>query len=190
MPAWQGLASWPRVKHGRFFTARARDCSRCSLASLRLSKGRVNKAVVIGDDYPSVLRARRRRKRWSNDDNRLSQRHRWRSEGFHGDAKTWDGLARAVQPWSRQHAHPVLPHRCRDQPEAARRRSVSAPLGTDPASRHSHKACWRPSGLIASSCGSADHYGDKSRPGDRRYRLIQQPPCPLFSPRLEHAAFL
>lgn len=27
----------------------------------------------------------------------LYQRHRWRSEGFHGEAKTWHGLARAVR---------------------------------------------------------------------------------------------
>ena len=25
------------------------------------------------------------------------QRHRWRSEGFHGEAKTWHGLGRAVR---------------------------------------------------------------------------------------------
>jgi transposase len=86
-----------RLVYGRFFTARARDCSRCSLARLCLSKGRANKAVVIGDDYPSLLRARRRRERWSDDDQRLYQRHRWRSEGFHGEAKTWHGLARAVR---------------------------------------------------------------------------------------------
>ena len=86
-----------RVKHGRFFYARARDCSRCSLARFCLSKGRVNKALVIGDDYPALLRARRRRDRWSSEDRRLYQRHRWRSEGFHGEAKTWHGLARAVR---------------------------------------------------------------------------------------------
>jgi Transposase domain (DUF772)/Transposase DDE domain len=28
---------------------------------------------------------------------RIRQRHRWRSEGFHGEAKTWHGLARAVR---------------------------------------------------------------------------------------------
>ncbi len=44
-----------------------------------------------------MLRARRRRERWSNEDRRLYQRHRWRSEGFHGEAKTWHGLARAVR---------------------------------------------------------------------------------------------
>lgn len=85
------------VKHGRFFYARARDCRRCDLAALCLSKGRANKAVVIGNDYPALLRARRRRERWSEEDQRLYQRHRWRSEGFHVEAKTWHGLARAVR---------------------------------------------------------------------------------------------
>jgi transposase len=85
------------IKHGRFFYARAKDCARCTLASLCLSKGRPNKAVVISDDYPALLRARRRGKRWSAEDQRLYKRHRWRSEGFHGEAKTWHGLARAVR---------------------------------------------------------------------------------------------
>jgi IS5 family transposase len=44
-----------------------------------------------------LLRASRRRERWSAVDLRLYQRHRWRSEGFHGEAKTWHGLARAVR---------------------------------------------------------------------------------------------
>jgi hypothetical protein len=86
-----------RVEHGRFFYSRAKDCARCPLASLCLSKGRANKAVVISDDYPALLRARRRRERWSDEDRRLYQRHRWRSEGFHGEAKSWHGLARAVR---------------------------------------------------------------------------------------------
>src|SRR5690606_6079608 len=76
------------AKHGRFFYARARDCRRCDLAALCLSKGRVNKPVVVGHDYPALLRARRRRERWSEEDQRLYRRHRWRSEGFHGEAKT------------------------------------------------------------------------------------------------------
>jgi transposase len=85
------------IKHGRFFYSKAKDCRRCPLKSDCLSKGRVNKAVVVGNDYPALLRARRRRERWSNEDRRLYQRHRWRSEGFHGEAKTWHGLARAVR---------------------------------------------------------------------------------------------
>jgi IS5 family transposase len=85
------------VAHGRFFYARKRDCDGCSLASICLSKGRTSKALVISHDYPALLRARRRRDRWSAEDQRLYRRHRWRSEGFHGEAKTWHGLARAVR---------------------------------------------------------------------------------------------
>jgi transposase len=85
------------IAHGRFFYSRARDCARCPLATACLSKGRVNKAVVISDHYPALLRARRRREHWSAEDSHLYQRHRWRSEGFHGEAKTWHGLARAVR---------------------------------------------------------------------------------------------
>ena len=85
------------IEHGRFFYSKARECSRCSLASLCLSKGRSNKAVVVSDDYPALLRARRRRLRWAEQERRLYWRHRWRSEGFHGEAKTWHGLARAVR---------------------------------------------------------------------------------------------
>jgi hypothetical protein len=48
------------IKHGRFFTSRAADCRHCDMARLCLSKGRVNKSVVLGDDYPALLRARRR----------------------------------------------------------------------------------------------------------------------------------
>jgi hypothetical protein len=77
-----------RAEHGRFFYARASDC---------LSKGRVNKAVVVSDNHPVLLRACRRKERWSMEDARLHRHHRWRSEGFHGEAKTWHGLARAVR---------------------------------------------------------------------------------------------
>jgi hypothetical protein len=45
----------------------------------------------------ALLRARRRRDRWSDQDRWLYQRHRWRSEGFHGEAKSWHGLARAIR---------------------------------------------------------------------------------------------
>jgi hypothetical protein len=90
-----------RVEHGRFFYSKARDCSRCLLASLCLSKGRANKAVGVSDDHPALLWARRRRLRWSEEDRRLYQRHRWRSEGLHGEAKTWHGLAQPCGVGSR-----------------------------------------------------------------------------------------
>src|SRR4051812_16398122 len=42
--------------HGRFFYARKRDCDRCALASICLSKGRTSKGLVISHDYPALLR--------------------------------------------------------------------------------------------------------------------------------------
>ncbi len=96
-PRGKKLKAGRAIKHGRFFTSRARECRGCDLAFLCLSKGRVNKAVVLGDNYPALLRARRRRERWSDEDRDLYQRHRWRSEGYHGEAKTWHGLVRAVR---------------------------------------------------------------------------------------------
>lgn len=96
-PRGKTLKADRQVKHGRFFTARAKDCRRCDLARLCLSGGRANKAVVVGDDYPALLRARRRRNRWSDHDKAVYAHHRWRGEGVHGEAKTRHGLARAVR---------------------------------------------------------------------------------------------
>ena len=80
------------TERGRFFHSRTSDCARCLLKSGRLPKTRINKEVVLPHDYPALLRARRRHARWSEHDRRLYQRHLWRSEGFHGEAKTWHGL--------------------------------------------------------------------------------------------------
>lgn len=86
-PRGKSLRPQRPVKRACFFCSRARDRRRCDLASLCLSKGRFNKAVV-GENHPALLHARRRRHRWTDEDRRLHQRHRWRSEGFHGEAKT------------------------------------------------------------------------------------------------------
>lgn len=86
-----------KVAYGRFFASKARDCKGSDLAAICLSPSRVTKAVVIVNDYPALLRARRKRDRWGKEEKRLYRRHRWRSEGFHGEAKSWHGLARAVR---------------------------------------------------------------------------------------------
>ncbi len=99
-PRGKKLRAGRAIKHGRFFTSRARDCRGCDLARLCLSKGRVNKAVVLGHDYPALLRARRRRERWSDEDRYLAQRHRWRSQGYHGEAPDRGRLA---LPLDRRH---------------------------------------------------------------------------------------
>lgn len=53
--------------------------------------------MVFNVNHPSLLRARRKRLRWGEREARLYQRHRWRVEGVHGEAKSWHGLARAVR---------------------------------------------------------------------------------------------
>ena len=65
-----------RVEHGRFFYSRASDCNCCPMRGDCLSMGRVNKAVVVSDNHPALLRARRRKERWSKEDVHLYQRHR------------------------------------------------------------------------------------------------------------------
>ena len=51
------------VRHDRFLTSPAGDCRRCEFTALCLSKGRTNKAIVLGDKSPAVWGARRRRER-------------------------------------------------------------------------------------------------------------------------------
>ena len=111
-----------------------------------VSRSRSRKAMEVGTDHPALLRARRRHLRWSEEDRRLHEHHRWRSEGFHGEAKTWHGPRRAVRLG--QHEGPVLPDGRRDQLEAARGRSLH-PI---PCRRHdlsARNASFRvPSGMI------------------------------------------
>jgi len=147
-----------RVKHGRFFYSKAEDCKRCSLRGDCLSKGRVNKAV--GDDYPALLRARRRRARWSEEDRRLYQRHRWRSEGFHGEAKTWHGLSRAVRRGLDNMK--ILPDGGGDQPQAACSRTSLAILSAIWAART--VAC----GLLPTRYACPEWAGDHRGDGIRR----------------------
>ena len=84
-------------KHGRFFHAKAKDCARCPLKGDCLSKQSRCRTAVIGDDYPALLRGRRRTLRRGEEDRQLYRRHFWRSEGFHGETKTQHGLRRAVR---------------------------------------------------------------------------------------------
>jgi IS5 family transposase len=88
-----------KLQRGAFqhFQASARDCGRCPLRPRCVSASRHSRVVVLNLNHASLLRARRKRLHWSKRENRLYQRHRWRVEGVHGEAKTWHGLARAVR---------------------------------------------------------------------------------------------
>jgi transposase len=81
----------------QYFHAHGKDCAACPLKTRCVSPSRHSRVVVFNINHPSLLRARRKRLRWSCREQRLYQRHRWRVEGVHGEAKTWHGLARAVR---------------------------------------------------------------------------------------------
>lgn len=81
----------------QYFHANSKDCAACPLKARCVSPSRYARVVVFNVNHPSLLRARRKRNRWSDREERLYQRHRWRVEGVHGEAKTWHGLARAVR---------------------------------------------------------------------------------------------
>jgi hypothetical protein len=53
--------------------------------------------VLIGKGYSALLRARRRALCTDHEFMRLYERHRIKSEGMHGEAKTQHGLRRAAR---------------------------------------------------------------------------------------------
>ena len=85
------------AKGGRYYRSRTRDCAGCALRLDCLPKAWSSKVVLVPHAYPALLRARRRHARWGEEERRMYRRHMWRSEGYHGEAKTWHGLARAVR---------------------------------------------------------------------------------------------
>ena len=85
-----------RQGNGWVYRAAKDDCGTCPLRAKCFTYG-ASRAVLIVEGYSALLRARRRRRRWSPEDIRTYQRHRWRVEGAHGEAKTQHGLRRAVR---------------------------------------------------------------------------------------------
>lgn len=81
----------------QYFHASAKDCRGCPLKARCVSPSRHARVVVFNVNHPSLLRARRKRIRWGSHERWFYQRHRWRVESVHGEAKTWHGLARAVR---------------------------------------------------------------------------------------------
>ena len=96
-PRGKTLSPRRDVGRGRYYRSRTRDCARCALRLDCLPKAWSSKVVLVPHAYPALLRARRRHARWGEEERRMYRRHMWRSEGYHGEAKTWDGLARAVR---------------------------------------------------------------------------------------------
>ena len=96
-PRGKTLSPRRSEERGRYYGSKTRDCAGCALRTDCLPQARSSKEVLIPHAYPALLRARRRHARWGEEERRMWRRHMWRSEGYHGEAKTWHGLARAVR---------------------------------------------------------------------------------------------
>ena len=86
-----------RTKRGWVYRARTKDCRNCLLRSRCISATANVRVILISEGYESLLRARRKRRRWDRQACLTYKRHRWRVEGIHGEAKTQHGLRRAVR---------------------------------------------------------------------------------------------
>lgn len=82
---------------GWMHRARTSDCRACPRRTQCLSPSAKVRVIRISDGHEALLRARRRHGRWDQRQRALYARHRWRSEGVHGEAKTGHGLRRAAR---------------------------------------------------------------------------------------------
>ena len=97
-PGGKTLQRQRQQENGWIYKARGRDCRQCPLKERCTSASEKARTVLIVDGYEPLLRARRRRaKGWDERTRGLYERHQWRAEGKHGEAKTMHGLRRAVR---------------------------------------------------------------------------------------------
>lgn len=96
-PAGNILERPSRTERGWMYRAKSCHCCNCPLKKQCISPTAKVRTVLIVDGYEALLRARRRRLRWDEDDRKMYNRHRWMVEGVHGEAKTQHGLRRAVR---------------------------------------------------------------------------------------------
>ena len=96
-PAGKQLVLSYRDEKGSVFRARQKDCCGCRLRGRCLSGSVKARTVRIVEGYTALLRARRRWPRRDERTRELYGRHRWRSEGVHGEAKSQHGLRRTVR---------------------------------------------------------------------------------------------
>lgn len=85
------------TKTGRWFRADADACRACPLRARCIPDAGASRRVHISDTNVAVLRARRKRLAWGEEEKRLYSRHRWLVEGAHGLAKTLHGMNRAAR---------------------------------------------------------------------------------------------
>jgi transposase len=86
-----------QTKYGWHYRSSVRDCRHCPLRHRCLSPKVERRTIVISHHHEALLRARRRRTHWDDRMYRMYNRHRWRSEGAHSEAKLQHGLRRAIR---------------------------------------------------------------------------------------------
>jgi transposase len=96
-PGGKLLRRGGRTAKGWYYRARSCDCRACPLRAQCVPPTAKVRTLMIADGYESLLRARRKRRHWSDADREHYRRHRWRVEGAHGEAKTQHGLRRATR---------------------------------------------------------------------------------------------
>lgn len=96
-PGGKYLRRSSRAKKGWVYRAKTGECRVCEKRGRCLPDSANVRTVLIVDGYEAFMRARRERPRWDEDTRRWYNRHRWRVEGVHGEAKTQHGLRRAVR---------------------------------------------------------------------------------------------
>ena len=86
------------AQNGNLYRARSCDCRACPMRERCIPPSAHVRSILLVDDYPALLRARRKHQRgWDEATRELYRRHRWHIEGVHGRAKSYHGLRRAVR---------------------------------------------------------------------------------------------
>ncbi len=96
-PAGEILRKGNRVKNGWTYRGSRWTCGRCRLREKCVPASAKTRTILIVDGYTSLLRARRHRENWEDETQEMYNRHRYKVEGVHGEAKTQHGLRRAVR---------------------------------------------------------------------------------------------
>lgn len=83
--------------HGWLHRAATAVCQACPRVKNCVPPSAKSRVIRISDHYEAMTRARRRHARRDERYEHLYRRHRWRSEGVHGEMKSMHGLRRAVR---------------------------------------------------------------------------------------------
>jgi len=86
-----------RSERGWMYRAKTSDCRSCPLRAKCVPKTAQARTVRIVDDYPALVRARRRAAQRDDRWKQMYRRHRSMVEGVHGESKSQHGLHRAMR---------------------------------------------------------------------------------------------